>query len=146
MCARACDMCSCVVIKLQITAQSSPVILGVITCHSYWSSQARINETYLCACVCVCSSTLLIGRVSTIHIQRERERERDNLRLVNSALLSLVLLVIVGQYQLLCSNPGGKSPTLECGRQWPGIYPDRSIGKRRENIMQGGERMAFFPL
>ena len=32
-------------IKLHITARSSPVIL-VILCHSHWSSQGGINDTY----------------------------------------------------------------------------------------------------
>ena len=38
-------MCVCVFIKMQITAQSGPVIL-VILCYSLWSSQGGINGTY----------------------------------------------------------------------------------------------------
>ena len=45
-------VCVCVIIKLHITAQSSPVIL-VILCHSHSSSQGGINDTCVCVCVCV---------------------------------------------------------------------------------------------
>ena len=42
-----------VFIKLHLTAQSEPVVLIVILCHSHWSSQGGINDT-VCVCVCVC--------------------------------------------------------------------------------------------
>ena len=38
-------VCMYVFIKLHITTQSGPVIL-VILCHSHWSSQGGINDTY----------------------------------------------------------------------------------------------------
>ena len=43
MCVCVCGVC--VFIKLHITAQSGPVIL-VIICHTHWSSQRGINDTY----------------------------------------------------------------------------------------------------
>ena len=43
MCVFVC-VCVCVFIKLNITAQSGPVIL-VILCHSLWSSQEGTNDT-----------------------------------------------------------------------------------------------------
>ena len=38
-------VCMCVSLKLHITVQSGPVTL-VIICHSHWSSQVGINDTY----------------------------------------------------------------------------------------------------